>query len=436
MDKAQVRDYLVEFQRASLPAAVPRELTPRGRIGLIHSILGPRRAGKTYLLYQMMRGLPRPEVLYLNFEDTRLLSVRFDEVLDVLRLHEEMFGREPRHLFLDEPQNLPQWERAVRTCFDRRTLAIVLTGSSSRLLGREIATALRGRAVSHLLLPYSFREYLRSRGIGVPSPPSASDEARLRNALSQFLAWGGYPEVVGSADETERMKILDSYRELIVYRDVIDRYRPRSPFAMKLLIDLLLASSAREFSVHGWYGLLKSRNIAVSKNTLYNYLSQFEDSLAAFVLERWSPKLKERRLAPKKAYLCDTGLAYRQREDRGRQMENAVFLELMRLQDQAPDLELAYWRDHRQREVDFVVRRGARVTALVQVTMAADRREVPEREADNLLAASKELGCRKLVVVTWDHEGEERTGGRTVRFVPLWRWLLATDSAQASPRSK
>ena len=428
MERKEVRDYLAEFQKGSLPPLVERELVIQSKTSLIQTIIGPRRAGKTYFLYQLMQGLERSKVLYLNFEDTRLLTVTFKDFLDVVNLHAELFGNEPEHIFLDEPQNISGWERGVRTLFDRRKYDIILTGSSSKLLGREIATQLRGRSIKHILLPYSFGEFLKSSQFDIPEVISEGEAARIKGLLKQWLQSGGYPEVVKSSESNERMKILESYKDLIIYRDIIDRYRIRAPFLIKLLIDLILANFAKEFSVNNLFNLLKSRNIKVSKKSLYAYLSYVEDSLAIFLLEKWSPQMKEQRLSPKKIYLCDNGLVFRQREELGRLMENTVFLQLKRMQNLNPLLEVYYWKDYQQREVDFILKEGGRITQLLQVTSAGSREEVREREVSNLVAASRLLKCRNLKVITWDYEKREKLNGKQLYFVPLWKWLLFINS--------
>lgn len=425
METAPIRDYLIEFQKTELPEMIPRELTVRGKPTLINTIIGPRRAGKTYLLYQLMQNIERDNVLYLNFEDTRLLSISFKDFLDVVNLHTELFNTEPRDIFLDEVQNVAEWERGVRTLFDRRKFNIILTGSSSKLLAREIATQLRGRAIKHLLLPYSFREFLVSQGIEVPKLITDAECAKLKNCLSRWLEFGGYPEVVKTAQINEKIKILESYKELIIYRDIIERYHVKSPFVIKLLIELLIDNFAKEFSVNSFFNTLKSKNIKVSKKTLYTYLSFIEDSLAIFQLTKWTPKLKEQRLVPKKVYLCDNALAYRQKEELGRRMENAVFIELKNAQNLNPLLEIYYWKDHQQHEVDFLLKEGRDITQLIQVTSAETRAELKAREITNLQICSKETKCLNLVVITWGYEHIETYNSMKIKFIPLWKWLIS-----------
>jgi len=425
MDTAKVKEYIADFQKSEFPPLTPRELRINARTTVINTIIGPRRAGKTYYLYQLMQPIPRHEILYLNFEDIRLVSITFKDFLDIVNLHTELTNTKPGYVFLDEPQVVGEWEKGVRTLLDQQKFKIVITGSSSKLLSKELATQLRGRTITHILLPYSFSEFLEASGVHPKQPFSSEEKAKLRNYLERWLGWGGYPEVVKTESVTEKMKILESYRELIVYKDVVERYGIKTPFLAKLLTEHLISNFSKEFSVNAFFNLLKSRNIRVSKKTLYAYLSLIEDSVAIFLVEKYSPKLKEQKLSPKKVYLCDTGLAYRQRHEKPKLMENMVFLQLKRMQNLNPGLEIFYWKNH-QHEVDFVLKEGQGIRKIIQVTYADSREDVQKRELASLLAATKELKPRKLEVITWNYEGEEVYKGKGITFTPLWKWLLQT----------
>jgi predicted AAA+ superfamily ATPase len=424
MDERDVRDYIIETHREATPPLVSRELSIRPGTSLINTIIGPRRAGKTYFLYQLRKLSGNMRTLYLNFEDTRLLTVSFKDFHKLVELYIEIFGAQPEQIFFDEPQNVLQWERGVRSISDRKKYSIVITGSSSKMLSSEISTHLRGRSITHLLLPFSFREFLAGVKAVVPKVISSSDAAVIKGQLKKWLMFGGYPEVVKATEKAEKIKILKSYKETMIYRDIIERHRIKEPFMVKLMMEHLISGFSKDFSVNSFFRLLKSRNMAVSKKTLYSYLSFIEDSLGVFLLEKWSPKLKESRLSPKKAYLCDNGLAYMHNEEISRLMENSVFLELKRRQDLNPSTGLHYWKDYSQREVDFVITDGMMATELIQVTYAYAAEDVRKRETSALIAASKELKCSNMLVITWDYECVQKRKKGQIVFVPLWKWLL------------
>jgi len=158
-----VADYILEWTKRDIAPGVERELRVPRRRDKIISIVGPRRAGKTYYFYQLIRE-DRENALYLNFEDTRLIDVDFREMRDLIRIYMEIRGRGPSSIFFDEIQNIESWEKALRELLELQRYNIFVTGSSSKLLSREIATQLRGRTFSYLLLPLSFMEFLRAKG--------------------------------------------------------------------------------------------------------------------------------------------------------------------------------------------------------------------------------------------------------------------------------
>ncbi len=176
------------------PELIERELSVPLDSQFIVSIIGPRRAGKTYYLFQLSEEVQN--YLYLNFEDSRLYGISHKDLRDVIRVFIEIYGKEPEYLFLDEVQNLRNWEIIVRELHDLRKYRIFLTGSSSKLLSREIATQLRGRTLSYLLLLFSFREFLKARGIAVKKYLSRDEAARIKHHLLEYMEFGGFPDVV------------------------------------------------------------------------------------------------------------------------------------------------------------------------------------------------------------------------------------------------
>lgn len=426
--------YLRDFQERPLPPAVARELAVP-ETGRIVSVIGPRRCGKTYYFFQMMRtllerGVPKEQLLYLNFEDTRLGDARYAEIEELLRLHHEIHpGTNGRglYIFLDEPQTVAGWERAVRSMHDAGAGRLFVTGSSARLLGREISTSLRGRTLTFLLLPFAFREFLAARRWYPASFPhlSSSEEARMKSLLREYLTVGGFPEVVSEPDAPARQRIMKEYFDLVMYRDIVERYGIKNLAVVRFLLRHLFSAYSKELSVHKLFNSLKSQGMKVSKKTLYNYLCYIEDALAVFLVRGWAPSARARETTMPKAYLADTGFAGLSDGfpgNAGRVMENMAFLELKRRQNADPLLEVYCWRGSNGREVDFVLRRGARVAGLVQCCYSLDDPDTKEREVRSLLAAGRELGCRDLTVLTWDHEAVERYGGKRVSFVPLWKW--------------
>ncbi len=402
-------DYLKEYEEFK-PELIERELSVPLDSQFIVSIIGPRRAGKTYYLFQLSEKVQN--YLYLNFEDSRLYGISHKDLRDVIRVFIEIYGKEPEYLFLDEIQNLRNWEIIVRELHDLRKYRIFLTGSSSKLLSREIATQLRGRTLSYLLLPFSFREFLKARGIAVKKYLSRDEAARIKHHLLEYMEFGGFPDVVLSDG---KIKILSEYADLVLFRDFIERHQIKNLELARFLHSFVIQNFSKEISVNSIFNRLKSMGVRVSRNTVYDYLSKLEDTAFFFFLRRFSRKPHLRESYPKKIYLCDTGLTklFRVSEDKGKLMENIVFLELLRWINRKPTMEVFYWRDYQRREVDFVIKEGHGTKQLIQVTYELTP-ENERREIGNLLRASEELGCESLAVITWDQSDneEERKGDK------------------------
>ena len=427
METQRIRGYIEDWYGKELPLLLPRELKTAQIEGKVTCIVGPRRAGKTYYFFQLMK--PVKEVsLYLDFEDSALLTVKFDEVQEIANLFTEITGKEPKYIFLDEIQNLDKWETAVRTLLDRTPYNIFVTGSSSKLLSREIATQLRGRSLTYVLLPFSFSEFLNAKNVELKNVFTQVEQARIKNYLRDYLELGGFPEVVLKEDLRE--KILKEYFDSIFFRDFVERHELKSLGIARFIFSFVFQNFASEISVNKIVNYLKSEGKKFGKNTIYSYVEKLQDTQAVFFVNRISGKIYVKESWPRKAYICDSGIStiFRFSEDIGKLMKNAVFLELKRKQNENPLLEIYYYRDYQQREVDFVLKRGLAVEQLIQVTYASDRAGIGKREAEALLKVSSEFKCKNLTIITWDYEGElaltVENKHKQINCIPLWKWLI------------
>ncbi len=416
-----VRDYIAHYLRGKDQALVPRETALSSTKGKASTVIGPRRAGKTSLMMEEIARRGRRDSVYLDFED---IAIKGLSATDCLRIVTELFtevsGNKAVRVFLDEIQNLYDWQSFVRTLLDRG-YEVYATGSSSRLLSRELATQLRGRSRQFLLLPFSFSEYLLATGSEVDTD-SLSGIGKLKNLLSTYLEYGGYPEIVLGKNDAGRL--LGEYRELIFLKDFVEREKAKSIEVARFVFNFVTQCFAGEITVRRVIAALKAGGVPFGSNTVYDYVEKLQDTMVFFFLGRYSPKVSMRSGWPKKVYLADNGLAWRLQGDKGRLMENLAFLQLKRRQLSEPAEELYYYRDGRGHEVDFVVKRGADVKELLQVTYVSDRNGITGRELEPLLDAGRKLRCGDLKVVTWDYEGKEKFSGQNVSFVPLWKWLL------------
>ena len=340
MTSDNLKYVLRQFIEGSLPPALPRDLALPSDTGKVVALSGARRSGKTFLFFDTMKrlaeqGVDRRCIAYLNFEDDRLHPVRAEELDLVLRgLHElypDVMGREV-YLFLDEVQNVPGWERWVRRLQDTEKVAIFVTGSSSKLLTRELSSAMRGRSITLEVFPLSFREFLSFRGVAVLDF-SAQSESRIRAEVVEYLVWGGFPEIV-LADEVLRPLIFEEYASLMLFRDVEERYAVRNEKVMRTLLRYCFRNTASLLNVSKLHRDFKSMGLTVSKNTLYEYLAYLEDAFLVFMLPKREESLRKQEHNPKKLHVLDPGLigafkAY-PRRDLGRKLETAVFLETRR----------------------------------------------------------------------------------------------------------
>jgi hypothetical protein len=436
MKKDSSIEIVKDFHEKSLPEIVEREIDVKfSATKKVISIIGPRRAGKTYFLFDTVnrlvsQGISKQRTLYINLEDDRLLPLRLEDLDLLLKTYYEIYPENKRKkifFFLDEVQNLDNWEIFVRRILDNENIQIFVTGSSSKLLSKEIATSLRGRAISYAILPFSFREFLKARGFKVEKYLSSGKKSKLLNLMLEYLKFGGFPEVVLESDDVSKIKILKEYIEVMPMRDVIERYKVKNVKILRMLLNGLLNSFSKEFSIHKFFNFLKSQGIKVSKNTLYNYLQYFEDAFIIMPLRKFSYSLREIEQSLPKVYPIDMGLIS-QFEPRfsnmGRLMENVVGIELLRKKCFDPLHEFYYWKDSQGKEVDFVLKEGARVKRIIQVCYDIEDYDTKQREIKALFKASEDLRCKNLLILTWDFEGEEEHWNKMIKFKPLWKWLL------------
>ena len=402
-------DHVMDRQ-IDIPTDVPK----------IISLVGPRRAGKTFVLYGLIRALrktvPAECLVYLNFEDDRLFPLQLSDLDGLVTGYYEQY---PEHrdrtvyFFLDEVQEVPHWEKFVRRITDQENCRVYLTGSSSKLLSQELATSLRGRTISYEVFPLSFSEFLSFQHIEV-NPQTSKGKSILVNALQRYMQQGGFPELVFTP-ESLHQRIIQEYLDLMIYRDLTERFSLKNPPLIKYLLKHLLQNIANPLSVHKVYNDLRSQGFRVAKNTVYEYLGYLEDAFILFRVERWSRSVRQQAVNPIKIYSVD--VAFRRtmsaHDDTGRLFENVVFLHLRR-SGFAP----YYWLD--RQEIDFY---GSDLP-LINACYRLDSPTTRQREVSGLREAMNALNHTESWLITWDEEETIREAGKTIYVLPLWKWLL------------
>ncbi len=422
--KTKWAELIKDFHKKELPKLIERDIKIPLNIPIERaiSIIGPRRSGKTYEMYSLIKKLleteKKEQIIYLNFERVDIKGAIDQDLMNMLETFYEIYPENRKRkiwLFLDEIQNVTHWENFVRTSIDEN-IKVYLSGSSSKLLSKEIATSMRGRSIIYTVYPFSFKEYLKMKNIAYGKYLSSTEKADIKNAIEDYLSYGGYPEVILYPDERE--KIISEILETTIYKDVIEREKIRNIKAMNLLIKGLINS--KEFSVYKFYNFLKSDGIKIGKNVLYNYIEYLNDAFFVFMLKKFSYSYKElEQSIPKSFFIDNAFLKINGIEDRARLMENCIFIELKRR-----GFEVYYWKDIQGKEIDFLIKKNNKVIQIIQVCYNLEDLNTRERELRALIKASDELKCNDLLVITNDKNGTEKFNGKNIKFISLWKWLL------------
>jgi predicted AAA+ superfamily ATPase len=404
------------FAKLGKIEGIERELRIESMKNKATCIVGPRKAGKTWFLRMLAK-----DEMFVNLQDIAFSNIAAEEFFKVIQIYSRVTGKEIKRIFIDEVQEMKGWENLVISLMNRN-YEVFLTGSSSKILKKEFSSALRGKNITYLLLPFSFREFLKAKRVEADIRTSEGI-GRIQNLLKEYLFLGGYPEVV--LNEERKDFLWRSYLDEIFYKDFVERHNIRNIHFGKLLIEQIFQNFSCEISLNKIKKALKEK-AKFTDSTLYEYSSQLEETLNVFFVERYSKKARERASWPKKVYVADLGIAniFSFSQDLGKRMENLVFLELLRRTNYNPLIQIFYFKEA-DSEVDFLIKEGSEIKQLIQVTYASSKDEIEKREIKALKKASESLKCKDLLCITWDYEDELKEDGKTIKFVPLWKWLLS-----------
>ena len=426
-----LRDIILDFREAALPTGVPRRVDLTPVPGKAAVCIGPRRAGKSTFLFQRVqklldRGVPRDNVLYLNFFDDRLRHLRRDGLGSVpdayFSLHPEKKNAETVHCFFDEIQVVPGWEPFVDRLMRTENCEVCITGSSARMLSREIATQMRGRALSWEIFPFSFREFLDFHGVDGAGPLSPRRRLLVRKAFDQYWERGGFPEVAG-LDRALRVRIHQEYWGAMLFRDLVERHDVSHPRAVADLAHRLVDNAASLYSVNRLTGYLQSLGHRAPKSAVSDYVQWFEDAFFLFTVRIFDASFARASANPKKVYCVDHALVRSVGSgvlvNAGHLLENLVFMALRRCTP-----EICYFKSRNGREVDFVALMPDGSRALVQACESLADPRTRAREVGALDQAMAELGLRTATIVTRGEEETVSVDAGVIEVVPAWRFLL------------
>ena len=402
---------------------VPRQYSLESNVN--YCFVGIRRTGKSYMMYQQIKqleasGSPLSQIVYVNFEDERLLEMTAEDLNLILEIGLEISGTDVRpYLFLDEIQNINGWEKFVRRIADMK-YRINITGSNSKMLSSEIASTLGGRFVIINVYPYSFSEYLSANHMekNYLDTISTRDRADIQNQYNEYITYGAFPELV---EIKNKRAFLNSIYQTVYLGDIITRNKITNDFAVRLILKKIAESVTKPLSFSRLTNIIKSTGLSIGKQTVINYVGYMTDSYLLFALQNYAAKLVEKETFPK-YYFMDTGLLGLMLLDcKSAQLENLVAIELLRRYG----AENVYFFENNV-EIDFYVPSD---NLAIQVSMQVlDDMDTRERETRAFVKLNNFIPGAKCILITNSEEDVLDCDGVHIEVIPIWKWLLEKES--------
>lgn len=426
ISKDILKTIITDNQQRDFPELWERTLKIPVDSEKIITLAGVRRSGKTYHLFNLIKKLKQQgvipdKILYINFEDERL-HVTSDDLDLILQAYQELFSHQPLadcYFFFDEIQEVIGWEKFISRIYSSISKKVFITGSNAKLLSKEIATALRGRTITFEVYPLSFKEYADILAPKI-NPQGSAGMAKLASMFNQFLYQGGFPELIKQDDELKE-KILQEYFNVMVLRDLIERYQISSGSTLKYFCKRVVGASGGEFSVNKIYNELKSLGVKVGKDSLYAYQGYVEAIYLNRFITKYSHSVVKAESAMKKTYVIDQGLGaaldYKLSQDRSRLLETTVALELLKQGKQ-----VAYQQNGW--ECDFVILDKGRVTQAYQVAAELNDLETKEREIKGLVQTCAKFGLNRGFIITLEQAETINHEGVEIAIIPAWQYFF------------
>lgn len=423
--KNVLKTIISDFHTIRLRTSIKRNIELPIDSGTIISVIGVRRSGKTFLLYETIKrilgnNVPKKNILYINFEDERLTPDQ-DQLDLIIQAYKELYPKMDLsgcYFFFDEIQNVKGWEKFVRRVFDTVSRNIFITGSNSKLLSIEIATELRGRTISYTLYPLNFEEYLRFKKAGTDYF-GTDQKITILNHLRNFMIFGGFPELI-ELDETLKIKKLQDYFNSIIYNDLIERYNISNPAILKFFLKRILSQVTKPVSINKIYNDLRSLGYKVSNNLLYEYADNIQTSFASILINKFEYSEIKQAKSEKKAYAIDNGILsavdYSFSENHGKLLENLTAMEIIK-----SGKELMYFKNNL--ECDFILGEKKSFSP-VQVCYSILDADTKEREIKGLLLACEYLKVKKGTIVTYDEEDDLKINNIDIEVLPAYKYFL------------
>ncbi len=419
IQKEVIREILLENRKEiELQHIVPRDIQMEEFANYV--LIGVRRAGKSFMLYQQIQqylkqGISWNSMLYLNFEDERLMGMTAQELNLILEVHGMMSDKRPI-LFLDEIQNIDGWDKFARRLADNK-YRVYITGSNAKMLSSDVATTLGGRYITKHIMPYCFSEFLNANEISYDTDTIAttSGRAKVQRYFESYFHFGGFPE---GAKLASKRDYINSVYQKIYLGDIASRNKIENQFSLRILFRKLAESVKQPISFTRLTNIIASTGAKLSKPTLINYIEYSKDAFLIYPIKNIADNLTQRETNPK-YYFVDNGIISILAMDIDTSLlENMVAMELLRRY--GLDEQVFFY--NKNIEVDFYIPDAAMA---IQVSYNPKKStETWERESTALIKLSKVLDCKRLIILTYELEEEIIVKDKKIEVIPVWKWLL------------
>ena len=434
--KSLLKEILITHKERFKAPSFERMTAINLNLNKVQTITGPRRAGKSSLLKLSIQellnnGTEWERICYLSLEDERIRTDLF-EPDEILQAFAELYPQNPLlkdvYFFFDEIQYLKNWEAFINRIHEQISPKVLITGSNSKLLHTEVASVLRGRGLPTELLPLSFQEYLKWKGLTFSE--YGSNKIPIITAFDKYLTQGGYPETV-LEDAAFSQKLLQEYFNTVLYRDIIELNQVSNFKYLRYLFHRIADNTGKPTGLHKIYQELKSRGYAVSKDKLYQMADLAEDVYLFKRISRFDPSLVKRENSDKKCYFIDNGLlraiSSQFSENKGMLLENLVFWQLYRQYGNIYTTDIYYYQDS-SHECDFILFKEGSQALPIQVCWDMSNENTRNREIRGLMKACEVTSSKKGIIIAHDDEEEFKENGIQITIIPAWKWCgLAKD---------
>jgi len=434
MIQEEIERKLLDFRDLSFPEYTKRNGIIKEATQMVSAITGARRAGKSIRALQvadeaiLLKKIPgKNHICYLDFDNPILARIRPEELkliqIQFLKINQGFTLKTPLLFIFDEIHKIPGWEEYVIELSRNNSWKVYVTGSSSKMLHEDISTALRGKALTSVVWPFDFSEFMLNKG-AIEISGSTAGIAQTKRLFDEYLRWGAFPAVAGT-DEIVKEALLREYFDTMLLKDIIERYNVSKPKQCIYLLRYLLSYISKPFTSNSAYNALKNAGFSTSKDSVHDYLEWAEDSFFCYRVSVFSGSIREQSRNYSKIYCVDWGLAninsWAWDGAFSRSLENLVYIHLKR---QGYTVHYYLTREKRQ-EIDFIAtNRKGEIIQLLQVCYSFTDEDVLKRELEPLKTAMKYFNLKESFIITADTENEWTVENGMIKALPAWRWML------------